>query len=60
VKSLLVSIGAASEEQNGALSVTLGGETEVLRRPHAKDIDVQMVLDLRQMLTRAGFSASSR
>ena len=53
-------MGAASDEQNGALSVTLGGETAVLRRPHAKDIDVQMVLDLRQMLTRAGFSASSR
>jgi hypothetical protein len=60
VKSLLESIGAASEESNGALRVTLGGETEVLRRPHGKDIDVQMVVDLRRMLTRAGFSAGSR
>jgi hypothetical protein len=60
VKSLLESIGAASEAPDGALRVTLGGETEVLRRPHGKDIDVQMVVDLRRMLTRAGFSADSR
>jgi hypothetical protein len=39
VKSLLESIGAASEGPNGALRVTLGGETEVLRRPHGKDLD---------------------
>jgi hypothetical protein len=57
VRSLLESIGSASEEPNGALRVTLGGETEVFRRPHDKDIDVQMVVDLRRMLTRAGFSA---
>ena len=60
VKSLLESIGAASEAPDGALRVTLGGETEVLRRPHGKDIDVQMVVDLRRMLTRAGLSADSR
>jgi hypothetical protein len=60
VKALLESIGAASEERNGALRVTLGGETQVLPRPHGKDIDVQMVVDLRRMLTRAGFAAGSR
>jgi len=59
VRSLLESIGSASEEPNGALRVTLGGETEVFRRPHGKDIDVQMVVDLRRMLTRAGFSVDS-
>jgi hypothetical protein len=59
VRSLLESIGSASEEPNGALRVTLGGETEVFRRPHGKDIDVQMVVDLRRMLTRAGFSGDS-
>jgi len=56
VKSLLQSIGSASEEPDGALRVTLGGETEVFRRPHGKDIDVQMVVDLRRMLTHAGFA----
>jgi hypothetical protein len=60
VKSLLESIGAVTEEEDGALTVTLGGETEVLHRPHGKDIDVQMVVDLRRMLTRAGFSAGEQ
>ena len=60
VKALLESLGAASEERNGALRVTLGGETHVLHRPHGKDIDAQMVVDLRRMLTRAGYSADSR
>jgi len=59
VRSLLESIGSASEEPNGALRVTLGGKTEVFRRPHGKDIDVQMVVDLRRMLARAGFSVDS-
>jgi hypothetical protein len=59
VRSLLEDIGSASAEPNGALRVTLGGETEVFRRPHGKDIDVQMVVDLRRMLTRAGYSADS-
>jgi hypothetical protein len=60
VKALLESVGAASEEPNGALRVKLGGETEVLRRPHGKDIDTQTVVDLRRMLSRAGFSGDSR
>jgi hypothetical protein len=42
------------------LTVTLGGETEVLRRPHGKDVDQQMIVDLRRMLARAGFAAAGR
>jgi hypothetical protein len=60
VTSLLEHIGAASEAPSGALRVTLGGETEVLRRPHGKDIDAQTVVDLRRMLTHAGFAAGFR
>jgi hypothetical protein len=60
VKALLESLGVASEEGDGALRVTLGGETEVLRRPHGKDIDAQMVVDLRRMLTRAGYAPDAR
>jgi hypothetical protein len=29
-------------------------ETEVLQPPRGKDIDAQMIVDLRRMLTRAG------
>jgi hypothetical protein len=54
VRSLLEAVGTVTEEPDGALRVTLGGETEVFRRPHGKDIDEQMVVDLRRMLTRAG------
>jgi hypothetical protein len=53
-KSLLDAVGATTEEHNGKLEVTLGGETEVLEPPRGKDIDVQMIVDLRRMFTRAG------
>jgi hypothetical protein len=34
--------------------VTLGEETEVFDRPHGKDVDVQVLVDLRRMLRNAG------
>lgn len=55
VLSLLGAIGTVVEEHNGKLKVTLGPETEVLSRPRGKDIDEQMVIDLRRMLTDAGY-----
>ena len=56
VLSLLESVGTVETEHNGKLKVTLGPETEVLPAPHGKDVDVQTVVDLRRMLTNAGFS----
>jgi hypothetical protein len=56
VRSLLESLGSAAEEHNGKLEVTLGAETEVLDPPHGKDIDQQMIVDLRRMLRRAGLA----
>jgi hypothetical protein len=56
VVSLLEEIGTVTHEKNGKLKVTLGPETEVLPAPHGKDVDIQMVVDLRRMLTQAGFS----
>jgi len=53
VRSLLDAIGATMEEHNGKLKVTLGGETEVLEPPRGKDIDAQMIVNLRRMFTRA-------
>ena len=60
VRSLLEAVGDVAEEHNGSLAVTLGGETEVLRPPHGKDIDRQLIVDLRRMLTRAGLSVDDR
>jgi hypothetical protein len=57
VRSLLEAVGAVEEEHDGRLRVTLGGETETFDRPHGKDVDVQMLVDLRRMLTRAGITS---
>ena len=40
----------------GKVKVTLGPETETFHRPRHKDVDVQMVVDLRRMLTNAGYN----
>jgi hypothetical protein len=56
VKSLLEAVGDVTEEHNGKLRVTLGDETEVLDPPHGKDIDKQMIVDLRRMLKGAGLT----
>jgi hypothetical protein len=54
VLSLLEAVGTTNERHNGKIEVTLGDETEVIERPRGKDIDQQMIVDLRRMLTRAG------
>ena len=53
VVSLLGQVGTLVEEHNGNFKTTLGTETEVLHGPQGKDIDAQMVTDLRRMLTGA-------
>ena len=54
VRSLLEAVGTVAEEHNGRLRVTLGDETETFDPPRGKDVDKQMLVDLRRMLTRAG------
>jgi hypothetical protein len=56
VLSLLEETGTVTAEHNGKLKVTLGPETEVFRAPHGKDVDAQLVVDLRRMLKQAGFA----
>jgi hypothetical protein len=56
IVSLLEAVGTVTERHNGKLKVTLGPETEVLQRPRAKDVDRQMIVDLRRMLTQAGLA----
>jgi hypothetical protein len=53
VRSLLDALGAVTPERNGKLRVELGGEVEVLVPPPGKDIDRQMIVDLRRMLSHA-------
>jgi thiamine biosynthesis lipoprotein ApbE len=55
VLSLLESIGEVTEQHNGHFDVTVGPETEVLHRPREKDVDEQMIVDLRRLLVQAGY-----
>jgi hypothetical protein len=57
VTSLLEAVGTVAPHHDGKVAVTLGSQTEFFDPPVGKDIDVQMVVDLRRMLSQAGFSA---
>jgi len=57
VLSLLEAVGSVEQQHDGKYLVALGTETEVLTRPKHKDVDVQQVVDLRRMLTGAGYDA---
>ena len=56
VRSLLEAVGTVTDHHNGRLAVTIGDETEVLDPPKEKDVDKQMIVDLRRMLTRGGIA----
>jgi hypothetical protein len=58
VLSLLKAVGTTTREPNGKVKVELGGETEVLQPPDGKDVDRQLIVDLRRMLTNAGLEPS--
>ena len=58
VVSLLEAVG--SVEQRGAkVAVTVGSQTEYLDPPAHKDIDAQAVVDLRRLLSTAGYGADT-
>ena len=54
VLSLLDYVGTTIEERNGKFRVTLGTETEVFEAPRGKNIDEQLIVDLRRLLRQAG------
>ena len=57
VLSLLEAVGSVEQRHDGKYLVTVGTESEVLTPKH-KDIDIQQVVDLRRMLTTAGYRAA--
>ena len=59
VVSLLEAVGTV-EEDGADLKVRLGTEFHTLRRPRNKDVDKQMIVDLRRMLTEAGLNPPER
>jgi hypothetical protein len=56
--SLLEAVGTVTVRHDGKVEVNLGGEQEFLDPPKNKDIDEQMVVDLRRMLGNAGYKPS--
>jgi hypothetical protein len=59
VRSLLEAIGTVTDHHNGRVGVTLGDEREVFDPPKGKDVDKQLIVDLRRMLTNAGFAPAA-
>jgi hypothetical protein len=55
VMSLLEAVGSTAEQHGGKVAVTIGSETEFFDPPADKDIDTQAVVDLRRMLSKAGY-----
>ena len=59
VLSLLSVVGSAEEQPGGKVAVTVASHTEYFDPPRHKDIDTQAVVNLRQMLTQAGYGADA-
>jgi hypothetical protein len=55
VMSLLEAVGTVTVRHDGKVEAKVGADLEFLEPPDGKDIDVQMVVDLRRMLTSAGY-----
>ncbi|WP_342023275.1 hypothetical protein AAE021_15930 [Arthrobacter citreus] len=60
VVSLLDAVADTTREHNGKYEVTLAGQTDFLEPPRGKDIDEQTVVDLRRILTRAGYTPDTK
>jgi hypothetical protein len=55
VLSLLEAVGSVSVRHDGKVAVKIGPSQEFLEPPAGKDVDVQMVVDLRRLLSSAGY-----
>jgi hypothetical protein len=53
--SLLEAVGSIEQQHDDMFLFRIGQETEVLRRPNDKDIDGQQLVDVRRILTNAGY-----
>ena len=60
VLSLLSAVGEVEERKDGKVHVAVGGETRVLTRPKHKDVDVDLVVEVRKMLAAAGYQEMAK
>jgi hypothetical protein len=56
VMSLLEAVGSVTVRHDGKVQAKIGTELVFLVPPSGKDIDDQMVVDLRRILANAGYS----
>jgi hypothetical protein len=52
VRALLEALGTVTDEHNGKVRVTVDGVSEVFEPPREKDVDEELLSDLRRMLAR--------
>ena len=58
VLSLLEAVGSVKESHDGKFVVTIGGETQTIERPRNKDVDTELIVDLRRWLSDAGYGTT--
>ena len=51
-------IGTVDVDHDGQVAVRVGSESALFTHPDGKDIDEQMVIDLRRLLSKAGYEPS--
>jgi hypothetical protein len=59
VVSLLEAVGSVERHHDGKVAVTVGPEKAFLDPPAHKDVDAQMVVDLRRLLSAGGYGAEA-
>ena len=59
VISLLEAVGTVQVRHDGKVAVKVGSEAAFFDPPAGKDIDAQMVVDLRQLLSAAGYDSTA-
>jgi len=59
VLALPAAVGSAEERHGGKVAVTIGSQTQYFDPPRHKDIGTQAVVNLRRMLTQAGYRADA-
>ena len=55
VRSLLEALDAIEERHDGKVAISLGDQREVIQPPRGKDVDQNLLSDLRRMLRAAGY-----
>jgi hypothetical protein len=60
VLSLLEAVGSVTQTHDGKFLVAVRGQTQTIDRSRNKDLDEQQVVDLRRLLTNAGFTGEAK